>query len=211
MVLSSRIVLTFLLSVPLTNCYVLNVGSFQTRRMDLSMKRGTRSFKKEIDGENSAAGGGGLGSKGKGGLGSMSINWCPIPAGQKLPEEQGTIGLLDTNLPTMKKSATNPTGAVAVVTFQDETYCFASGCPSCQIPLVKAKVLPPVEGSKSPRICCSFCKSTYSLKDGSKTAAAESGGMFGGIIKSVLSAQASGGLPMYKLGERNGKIVIAVD
>ena len=201
-----------LLSSPLADAFT--VGSFQTRRSDLCMKRGRGSFKKEIGGTASSQGG--MGSKGKAmgsssSSSSKSINWCPIPDGQSLPTKEGSIGLLDTNLPTMKNSATNPTGAVAVAKFEDETFCFGSSCPSCKIPMTKANVLPATENSNGPRVSCSFCKSTYSLKTGAKLEAAEQGGMFSGVIKSVFAAQESGPLPVYKLGERNGKLVVAVD
>jgi len=178
------------------------------------MKRGRGSFKKEVGGSDTS------GKKNKnvgGGMGSAttsttSINWCPMPDDQKLPEQPGKVGLLDTNLPTMKSAATNPTGAVGVVTYEEQTYCFSSSCPSCQIPLTKAKVLPASEESDGgPRLVCDFCKATYNLKDGSKLAAAESGGLFGGVVKSVFASQTSGPLPLYKLGERNGKLVVAVD
>ena len=148
------------------------------------------------------------------------INWCPMPPNQKLPSETGRVGLLDTELPTMKDSATNPTGAVAVVkAYNGQTYCFGSSCPSCKIPLTKAKVVEPPapsdenadEDTSSPRIVCDFCKATYTLKDGSKVKSTESGGLFGGVVKSIFSSKDGGSLPMYKLGERNGKLVIAVD
>ncbi|KAL7573149.1 hypothetical protein ACA910_018813 [Epithemia clementina (nom. ined.)] len=148
------------------------------------------------------------------------INWCPMPPNQKLPDEPDKVGLLDTELPTLKDKTINPTGAVAVVkaSFNGQTYCFASSCPSCKIPLTKAKIMappavPPVPGEDvtAPRLVCDFCKATYSLKQGQKVQSMESGGLLGGFVKSIFSAKDAGPLPMYKLGERKGKLVIAVD
>ena len=179
----------------------------------LCMKRGRGSFQTE-------AGDGFSGkrktSSSKAGVG-RDINWCPMPAGQTLPTQVNKVGLLDTNLPTLKNQATNPTGAVAVVKADNgQMYCFSSSCPSCQIPLTKAKV---VEGTATtephPRLVCDFCKATYSLKNGAKLqgedAVKEGGGLFGGLVKNVLSAKESGPLDMYKLGQKGKDLVIAVD
>lgn len=117
----------------------------------------------------------------------------------------------------MKNSATNPTGAVSVVkSDNDQTYCFSSSCPSCQIPLTKAEIAEPTEATAPhPRLVCGFCKATYSLKDGARLegedAVKEGGGVFGGIVKSVFSAKESGPLKMYKLGQKGKDLVIAVD
>lgn len=140
-----------------------------------------------------------------------------MPKGQELPSQVNKVGLLDTDLPTLKNSATNPTGAVAVVKADnDQTYCFSSSCPSCQIPLTKAKV---VESTKAtaphPRLVCDFCKATYSLKDGAHLegddAVKQGGGLFGGLVKNVFAAKESGPLKMYKLGQKGKDLVIAVD
>ena len=191
MTLRSTLVLLLLFTA--TTAYQLPY--VRTTRSVLSMRRGRGSFQKE-------SGGNGMGGSKKSG----GLNWCPIPQGQSLPTQNGQIGLLDTELPTMKNGATNPTGAVAVGKIGDELHCFASSCPSCQIPLTKAQL---VDGP--PRIACGFCKSTYQLKDGRKVESLESGGLFGGIVKSVFSAKETGNLPIYKLGEKNGKMLIVVD
>lgn len=178
-----------------------------TRRSALQMKRGRGSLGREV--------GGGMGSSSKSSSASLgsNLNWCPIPATSKdLPKQSGKVVLLDTDLPTLKNSATNPTGAVSAVEHGGQTYCFPSSCPSCQIPLTKAKIYAGIDDSKgAPRLCCDFCKSTYSLKDGAKLAAAESGGLLSGVVKSLLSAKDSGPLKMYKLAEKNGKLLIALD
>eukprot|EP00523_Entomoneis_sp_CCMP467_P000279 CAMPEP_0168740972 /NCGR_PEP_ID=MMETSP0724-20121128/12262_1 /TAXON_ID=265536 /ORGANISM="Amphiprora sp., Strain CCMP467" /LENGTH=208 /DNA_ID=CAMNT_0008788439 /DNA_START=94 /DNA_END=717 /DNA_ORIENTATION=+ len=174
--------------------------TFQTRRTELSMKRGRGSFKKEIGSSSSSPSsnskvGAGMASSMAGGSTSKSINWCPMPANQKLPTEPGKVGLLDTNLPTLKKQATNPTGAVGVVTYQAETYCFSASCPSCQVPLTKAKVVSSSSSdggaAASPKLVCDFCKATYNLKDGSKSESADNGGLFGGVVKSIFATQES--------------------
>ena len=186
--------------------------SCQTQRTMLYMKRGRGSFQTETgDGFSS-------GKKKKSSAGvRRDINWCPMPAGQTLPTQVNKVGLLDTDLPTLKNTATNPTGAVAVVKADNgQTYCFSSSCPSCQIPLTKAKI---VEGTATtephPRLVCDFCKATYSLKNGAKLegedAVKEGGGLFGGLVKNVLSAKESGPLNMYKLGQKGKDLVIAVD
>ena len=191
--------------------FTLQTSSSRTRSSALDMaKRGRGSFQDE-------SGTSGFSGKKTSGV-RNDINWCPVnPPGQKLPAEVNQIGLLDTNLPTMKKTATNPTGAVAVVkSDNDQTYCFASSCPSCQIPLTKAKVIEATEmTAPHPRLVCDFCKATYSLKDGERLsgedAAKEGGGVFGGLVKSVFSAKGSDPLKMYKLGQKGKDLVIAVD
>ena len=176
------------------------------------MKRGRGSFQKE-------AGASGFSGKKKSGSSAgvrRDINWCPMPAGQTVPTQVNKVGLLDTNLPTLKNSATNPTGAVSVVKADnDQIYCFSSSCPSCQIPLTKAKVMEPTASTEPhPRLVCDFCKATYSLKDGQRLEgeeAAPSGGIFGGLVKNVFSAKESGPLKIYKLGQKGKDLVIAVD
>ena len=137
------------------------------------------------------------------------VNWCPTLAKvSDLPTENGSIGIIDTNLPTLKNGATNPTGAVSVGKIDGNLYCFAINCPQCKIPLTKAMML-----AGPARVACTFCKSTYDLKTGSKvdTAAEVSGGMLDGIVKSIFSAQDGGPLSVYKLGEKGGKVLIDLD
>jgi nitrite reductase/ring-hydroxylating ferredoxin subunit len=137
----------------------------------------------------------------------LPIDWIPLQiSSNQLPSEDGKVGLIDTNLISLKNGATNPTGAVSVAKLAGETFCFAVNCPTCQIPLTKAKLLPGPQ-----RVCCDFCKATFNLKTGAKVESAESGGLFGGVIKSLLSAKTSGPLAIYKLGEKNGKLLIAMD
>ena len=157
-----------------------------------------------------------MGSSGSsmGGANNVGINWIPINVSAKsLPETENKVELIDTNLPTMKNAQTNPTGAVSVLKYNKQTYCFGVNCPSCKIPLTKAKAVDGnEESSKQPRLVCDLCKATYNLKTGGKLKSAVSNaGILGGIAKTIFSAQDSGPLPVYQLGEKNGKLVIALD
>jgi nitrite reductase/ring-hydroxylating ferredoxin subunit len=139
-------------------------------------------------------------------------NWCTLPSGNTLPTTDGTIGLLDTQLPTLKDGATNPTGAVAVARYNGRYYCFASSCPTCQIPLTKAELYEPAtDAPKAPRLACTFCQATYSLQSGQKVAAAKPSGFFGGMVNRVFASKASGPLPLYQLAEKNGQLLIALE
>mmetsp|Transcript_21319 Transcript_21319/g.40511 ORF Transcript_21319/g.40511 Transcript_21319/m.40511 type:complete len:218 (-) Transcript_21319:125-778(-) len=217
MMILQRSHLTFLALSALicsASAFTLHTSSSSSRTPATALgmaKRGRGSFQKETDADGFS------GKKTTSGV-RNDINWCPVnPPGQKLPDQVNQVGLLDTNLPTMKNSATNPTGAVAVVkSDNDQTYCFSSSCPSCQIPLTKAKVIESTaKTAPHPRLVCDFCKATYSLKDGSRLsgedAVKEGGGILGGIVKNVFSAKDSGPLKMYKLGQKGKDLVIAVD
>jgi hypothetical protein len=54
-------------------------------------------------------------------------------------------------------------------------------------------------------------KSTFNIKTGEKVKSEEKTGFLGGIAKAVLSAQENGPLPIYELGEKNGKILFCMD
>ncbi|GKY92249.1 hypothetical protein MPSEU_000196100 [Mayamaea pseudoterrestris] len=142
------------------------------------------------------------------------LNWCPTLAKvSDLPQTDGSMSIIDTNLTTLKNGATNPTGAVSVARIQNNVYCYGVNCPQCKIPLTKAMLLSASTSSNAPRLACTFCKSTYNLNTGAKveTAKEVSGGIISGIVKSVFAAQDGGPLPIYKLGEKNGKVLIALD
>ena len=189
--------------------------SVPTQRTMLSMRRGRGSLGKEFG--DSAAAASGMGTSAGGasdGRSNSQINWIPIAVSAKsLPAENNKVGLIDTNLPTMKNSQINPTGAVSVIKYKDKTYCFAVNCPSCKIPLTKAQAVEGnAESGKNPRLVCDFCKATYNMKTGAKLASAvPNAGILGGIAKSIFSAKDNGPLPVYQLGEKNGKLVIALD
>lgn len=201
----------------------------QRRRVALNVRRGQGNLGKQIGDENignvnnmNDNGGGavGMGSSGRTPTGAASsVNWLPIAVSAKtLPTEENQVGLIDTNLFTLKNGQTNPTGAVSVIKYQGQTYCFSVNCPSCQIPLTKATCLPPAPKDESnnnnnghPRLVCDFCKATYNVKTGDKLpSAVANAGFLGGIAKSLFSSKESGPLPVYKLGEKGGKLLIAL-
>ena len=149
-----------------------------------------------------------MGSSGPTPIGS----WYPVPGLKSmadLPREDGKIIAVDTNARSLTNSATNPTGAVAIVKSKGQVYCTNIACSSCSIPLTKAKVLPPNEETNtSPRLSCDFCSATYNLRTGERVASVESGNFFGGMVKGLFSKKESASLPVYALGEKNGKVVI---
>lgn len=176
----------------------------------MTMKRGRGSFKEEM---GSSSGMGNSGSSGSSGL-SSGKNWLNVPGktAKDLPQQEGTVALLDTQAFLLTDKATNPTGAVSVTKYGPETFCFSSSCPTCKIPLTKAKVLAPNEESKgAPRLACDFCKATFELKTGQKVKATEKAGLLGGIAKAVLSAQETAPLPIYSLAEKDGKLLFSMD
>lgn len=177
----------------------------------MTMKRGRGSFKKEV-----GSSGGGMGSSSSSAPAGMPTNRNWIKTTNKvtdLPTEEGKVGLIETNAFLLVDKATNPNGAVSVMKYGSQTYCFSVNCPQCKIPLTKAKALPPNEetNNKDPRICCDFCKATFNIKTGEPVESQESAGFFGGIAKAVLSAQDSTPLPVYELGEKNGKVLFSMD
>mmetsp|Transcript_47201 Transcript_47201/g.137295 ORF Transcript_47201/g.137295 Transcript_47201/m.137295 type:complete len:211 (+) Transcript_47201:92-724(+) len=190
--------------------YILN--GIVTRRSTMTMKRGRGSFKNEMG----KPGGGGMSNPSSSpAFGSTSNrNWIQTKNTVKdLPQEEGKVGLIETGAFLIVDKATNPNGAVSVVKYGPETYCFAVNCPKCKIPMTKAKTLPPNEETNNvaPRIACDFCKSTYNLKTGAPVQPQEAAGIFGNIAKAVLSAQDAGRLPTYQLAEKNGKILFSMD
>eukprot|EP00545_Synedropsis_sp_CCMP1620_P008205 CAMPEP_0119005714 /NCGR_PEP_ID=MMETSP1176-20130426/1887_1 /TAXON_ID=265551 /ORGANISM="Synedropsis recta cf, Strain CCMP1620" /LENGTH=205 /DNA_ID=CAMNT_0006957555 /DNA_START=152 /DNA_END=769 /DNA_ORIENTATION=+ len=178
-------------------------GTLPTRRSTMSMKRGRGSMKEFDD------------SKASKGLGKANLpaglktTWIPVPGG--MPElEEGKVVLVDTMASALKNGATNPTGAVAVVKYGPTVFCTSVGCAACQIPLNKADLLAPNEetDNKDPRIACNFCRATYNLRTGARVAPADSGGLMGGLVKGLFSKQDEKSLPVYALGEKNGKVLI---
>ena len=79
--------------------------------------------------------------------------------------------------------------------------------------MIKAKVLPANDetNNAAPRVTCDLCKSTYNLKTGEKLESAEATGFLGGIAKAVLGSEDKGGMDIYKLGEKNGKIMFNME
>jgi len=189
-----------------------------TRRSTMYMKRGRGSFKKEIGGDGDSTNSGGVGSSGSSFASAGARNWLQVPdkTTKDLPVEEGKVLLLETNAFLLKNAQTNPNGAVSVLKYEGETYCFDANCPNCKIPMTKAKALPPNEETEqtnnAPRVACDFCQSTYNLKSGEKLESQQGGGLFGGIAKAVLGANKDAGtLQIYQLGEKNDKIMFSMD
>lgn len=135
-------------------------------------------------------------------------NWVEtsIPSIKSLPSDKNVVKLVDTQVPSLINKQTNPTGAVSIVNYNDKTYCFSSGCASCQIPLTKAKVLDPNEETNNEaRLQCDFCGATYNLRTGSPVTK-EGGKLLGFLFNKSESKE----LPVYGLGERGGKVFINV-
>jgi nitrite reductase/ring-hydroxylating ferredoxin subunit len=160
-----------------------------------------------------------IGSDGTGGSsatsgGSSNVNWRALPASTSaLPSEMDKVALLETQLPSLTNPATNPTGAVAVVRHGGKTYCFDSACPSCKIPLTKAKV---TVTEQPPSPSCDFCTATYDLATGArveKLAKGAGGGLFAGVVSNIMSAdpRSAGPLRLFKLSQQGGKLMIAID
>lgn len=178
----------------------LSVPSTFRRTTTLSMKRGRGSLGREVVGGSKK----GMGSKDS----DFSSKWCTLPKGQTLPTEENKVALLDTNLPTLIDKSINPTGAVSVLKYNNDMYCFSVNCPCCKIPLTKA-----VAKDKDV-LECNFCKSTYSLTTGQRLENNNNNnnkGLLGSMVQSVLnsSPENKGPLMLYQLGEdANGKLLI---
>jgi hypothetical protein len=57
-----------------------------------------------------------------------------------------------------------------------------------------------------------FSKATFNLETGDQVKSEENTGFLGGIAKAVLSSQGeSASLPVYQLGEKNGKILFSME
>ena len=194
------------------NNSVNNIHNFRTATTELSMAKGRKSLRKVVaDGANTR------GVKSMAGEPSSSsskrTNWVPvkgISSMSDLPKDQNVVKLVDTMADQLINSATNPTGAVSIINYDKKTYCFASSCSSCKIPLSKAKVYPPNEETNNevPRVSCDFCKATYNIRTGERVENAEKAGLLGGVVSGLFAAQKSVPLPIYALGEKNGQVLI---
>merc|ERR1712238_549576 len=123
-----------------------------------------------------------------------------------LPKDTNAVQLVDTNVPALMNKGTNPTGAVAIVNRDGNTYCFSSACAACKIPMTKAVVLDPTEETGTDaRLACDFCGSTYNLRTGAPVAK-EKGKLFGFLFNKSDDAP----LPVYGLGEQKGKVFINI-
>jgi len=136
--------------------------------------------------------------------------WVPVSGAKTskdLPKETNQVNLVDTMVPSLIDGKTNPTGAVAIVNYETQTFCFDLACASCKIPLTKAKVLEPNDETdgKDPRLQCDFCGATYNIRSGAPVA--KEGGKLMGFL---FSKQDTVVLPTYGLGERDGKVFINI-
>lgn len=181
----------------------LQESALRTPRTWLEARRRGKSLDQELEAKSAA-------------------NWLPLPdslsPATSLPSQPDQLTFLDTQLPALTNAATNPTGAVAVVKHGSQTYCFASSCPSCKIPLAKARVAERRSSNAPDRtevvLSCDFCKAAYDLSSGARVAELQSsGGLFSGVVSNLLKAnpQSAGPLRTYKLGQVGGKLVIALD
>jgi len=178
----------------------------------MTMRKGRKSLKKNI---NNGLGGGSAGVTPMGGESTVSkkTNWVPVAGISSmgdLPQDENSVQLVETKAQKLMNAGTNPNGAVSVVNYKGNTYCFSSSCPSCKIPLTKAKVFEPNEETgDAPRVSCDFCSATYNIRTGEKVADAEgTGGFFGGVVKGLMGAKPSEPLPTYDLGEKGGNVLI---
>ena len=179
-------------------------------RHETSLDARRKSLRKTINAANNAAGVKPMGGEMEP---AKKTNWVPVEGIQSmkdLPQEENQVQFVDTMAEKLQDGAVNPTGAVSVVNYEGKTYCFSSSCPSCKVPLSKAKVFEPNEETDNtdPRLSCDFCKATFNVRTGERVENAGKAGIFGGIVKGLFSAQESVPLPTYDLGEKNGKVLI---
>lgn len=186
-----------------------------TRRSTMVMRRGKAGGSQKIPKQGGF--GGGDADTGPAPAQGSSRQWLPIPSttADLGRTKEGKVELFDTQVDALVDSLTNPTGAVSILKHAGDTYCFSSSCPSCKIPMSGAKVLPATSSTRpSPLIACSFCKSAYDLKSGLKTEVSTEevgGGLFAGLAKNIFKASSNNDpLPIYRLGEKDGKLLISI-
>lgn len=182
---------------------------YSTTTTSLQMAR-RKSLRKTINAANNAAGVTPMGGEAPT---QKRTNWQPVKGVSSikdLPQKENTVQVVDTMADSLVNGATNPTGAVSVVKYDDKTYCCSVSCPTCKIPLTKAKVYEPNEETNGvdPRLSCDFCKSTFNVRTGERLENAEKAGLMGGIVKGLFSASDKVPLETYDLGEKNGQVLI---
>jgi nitrite reductase/ring-hydroxylating ferredoxin subunit len=156
-------------------------------------------------------------------------NWRDLPPSASDPatallSQMDKVSLLETRLPELTNPATNPAGAVAVVRHGAKTYCFDSSCPSCKIPLTKAKVTdrqppsPQTGATKASTVIlsCTFCSASYDLATGARVESPPQkwgGGIFSGVVSNIMAAdpRSAGPLRLFKLSQQGGKLMISID
>lgn len=174
------------------------------------MAKGRRSLRKTV---KSGANSRGVNPMGGEMEPATRTNWVPVKgvsSMKDLPQEENKVQFVDTKAEQLTDGATNPTGAVAVVNYEGNTYCFSSSCTSCKVPLTKAQVLAPNEetGNTAPRLCCDLCKATYNIRTGERVENEGKPGLFGGVVSGLFGAQDKLPLPTYDLGEKSGQVLI---
>lgn len=202
--------------------------SIPTRRSAITMRKGRPSLKKTIKGSS------GMGPSQKS-MGEPSKSWFPVKGMSSmndLPKADNEVKLVETMVRNTSyltrhliniclisfvqasqliDPRTNPNGAVGVVSFEGQNYCFSAACPCCKIPMTKAKVLSPTdETGNDPRLSCDFCATTYNIKTGDIVTDATSAGVVGSVVKGLFSASSKKPLPVYALGEKSGQVLIAL-
>jgi nitrite reductase/ring-hydroxylating ferredoxin subunit len=139
---------------------------------------------------------------------SIPSNWKLIPdiKTADLPDKDGEITLIDTNLDGIKDGAVNPTGAICCASFSGKLYAFKVNCSCCQVPMNKAKILPPPETGllEAPRLSCDFCGSTFNLRTGEPVDDATKsegagGNMLGGMVKGLMKSRGRKPVTVYAL------------
>jgi nitrite reductase/ring-hydroxylating ferredoxin subunit len=187
-----------------------------TRRSTMTMRKGRKGLNKGI---NESIGDANIRPMGGESTSKKASNWVPVaglPSMADLPNSESPSGsaaeikLVDTMADVLMNGATNPTGAVAVTNYRGKTYCFASACSTCKIPLTKARVMEPNDETNNadPRLICDLCSTTFNLRTGVVLENAEKKGFLGGIVSGLLSSAGQTPLPTYDLGEQNGKVLI---
>ena len=135
-------------------------------------------------------------------------NWLETSIGSisELPKEKNKVNLVETDVPALVDGNTNPRGAVSVVNYEDNTYCFSAACAKCQVPMTKSTVLEPTaETGSDPRLQCDLCGSTYNMKTGDVV---ENAG--GKMLGFIFGAMEEKPLPTYALGEQSGKVYLSI-
>lgn len=187
-----------------------------TIRHDMTMARGKGSLKKNFGAENSRRGKSkALDIKPKD-VSASRGEWTAvsgIKSISEMPRAEGTVSVVETGAYALKDPRTNPNGAVSVVNYKGETYCFSVSCPTCKIPLTKSSVLDPTDESNDhPRISCDFCTATFDLRTGKALTRDTSGkkNLLAGVVSSLMSTKDDEELPTYELGEKNGMVLIKI-
>lgn len=189
------------------------VPMFATRRSSMTMRKGRKSLRKTVASGLSSSTGAVRPMAGAEPA-QRASNWVAvsgISSRSDLPSEEGKVKVVETMAPQLIDGATNPAGAVSVVTYEGKTYCTDVSCPSCKIPLTKARILEPNEetGGADPRIACDFCSATFNVRTGERVEDAKGTGFVGGIVKGLMSANKDqSNLQTYDLGEKDGKVLI---